>query len=784
MNVLLVQAYLGRREPPVYPLGLSYVASAVRDHTVRIVDPNVADNPHQAVRDAIAESRPSVVGVSVRNIDNQERRTFFYFFAHVRPLLQTIRDAAPKSVIVLGGAGFSIFPRQMMTRCPEADMGVYLEGEESFPELLDNLDHTEKVAGIYYRDGDRVVSTGPRSFPDFANLAIPRRDFHDMGPYLADPYAIGVQTKRGCAYRCAYCTYYNLNGGMIRLREPPQIVDEIERLQSAYGATNIVFADALFTSPLEHATAICQEILRRGIKVRWTAWRGIANMTWEFMELARDAGCIWFGFSPDALSPPALTALQRDHTRQDVKRVFGYAKAIEGAQSSFGLFVGPPKETWRGYLATLGFFARGNLGLVRRRKGGVGLNWLRIEPDTRLERIALEEEVITPETDLLPPDSDGSGLFYRHRRFRRLDGVVRKFLNFLDSARDWRRRRSAKGPSVVRTHLTEAFRLLYWSLVRFAVQAVSLKMCYRLGRAAAKVMYWISPGKKRRVRQGLHFLLGEGNHKEAVRRTLVNYVQNSLEVFLYPSLSEGKLGRMVVYEGIEHLERAFEERRGVILLHGHFGNEELLMAAFGYRDATLYQLASRQPPASLPGLRHWFPNWVRRYAFKKRLQYRESLPTDFIYIDRGLRAAFDALRRNQMLLVAADGREGSSWTEAEMLGRKVVYATGPMRIALRSNAVVLPVFLVRRDDDRHRVVIEPPMELTRTGDAKADIAVNTQRFVSLLGEYIEKYPCHYARLFWLGMDYFKDFPPEPSPNASLGGHVGHSIAQQREYGPH
>ena len=120
MNVLLVQAYLGRREPLVYPLGLSYIATAIREHTVSIVDPNVADDPHQAVRDAIAKTKPAVIGFSVRNIDNQLLRTFFYFFAHVRPQLQMIREASPDSRIVLGGAGFSIFPREMMARCPEA----------------------------------------------------------------------------------------------------------------------------------------------------------------------------------------------------------------------------------------------------------------------------------------------------------------------------------------------------------------------------------------------------------------------------------------------------------------------------------------------------------------------------------------------------------------------------------------------------------------------------------------------------------------------------------------
>jgi lauroyl/myristoyl acyltransferase len=70
---------------------------------------------------------------------------------------------------------------------------------------------------------------------------------------------------------------------------------------------------------------------------------------------------------------------------------------------------------------------------------------------------------------------------------------------------------------------------------------------------------------------------------------------------------------------------------------------------------------------------------------------------------------------------------------------------------------VLPIFLVRKDNHKHRLIIDKSLQMDKTGCLESDIVVNTQKFVSILGDYFRKYPSQYAKLFWLDKKYFKEF---------------------------
>jgi lauroyl/myristoyl acyltransferase len=312
--------------------------------------------------------------------------------------------------------------------------------------------------------------------------------------------------------------------------------------------------------------------------------------------------------------------------------------------------------------------------------------------------------------------------------------------------------------SIAKIYIAEFMRWFYWVPLRMIVQAVPHAVSHRLARFTGTLLYWTSGRKKHRLRQGLQFLFGDTYPRDAVRRTFINYALNSVEVFYYPSLTREKTAPLVEYEGMEHITDALTRGKGVILLHGHFGNEEFLMPAVAFTVRTrVNQLASRWEAPLRGSWIYRLPNAVRHYAFTMRIRYRESLPINFIYIDKGVRAAYSALRNNEILLLAGDGREGTSWTEADFLGRTALYSEGPMRMALKTEAAVLPVFIVRKPDNRHRLIIERPLQLERTADVQRDIQVATQRFVDLLGDYVRRYPCHYMKLFWQDMKYFKEY---------------------------
>ena len=91
----------------------------------------------------------------------------------------------------------------------------------------------------------------------------------------------------------------------------------------------------------------------------------------------------------------------------------------------------------RGFLETLWFFIKGNITLRLSNGGGVGLNWIRIEPDTRIYEIALAEKVISRKTELLPEFGNVKleDMFYSSPSVRKYDWIARFVLWGLETLR-------------------------------------------------------------------------------------------------------------------------------------------------------------------------------------------------------------------------------------------------------------------------------------------------------------------------------------------------------------
>lgn len=405
-RLLLIAAYQGRVEPkgPVFPIGLCYIATSLaeKNYDVTVFDPNFSESPYEEIRKKIQEIAPDVTGLSIRNIDTLNKSDIFYYFKTVGPTIRIIRETAPESKIMVGGPGFSLFARTIMERIPQIDYGVYLEGEESVPELIENLDRPSDVPGIFYRQNGDVHFSGPRALPDFKRLSFPRRDFLDVTRYTYPIGSMGIQTKRGCPLQCIYCNYPFLNGKKVRPRSPSHVVDEIEYLVEKFGVRQFMFADAIFNVPEKPAREICEEILKRGLDLEWSAWCELKAFSEEFLLLAKRAGCRRISFSPDGASNTALHALRKGITTKDINRVFSIIRKHKEIAVAFGFFGTPPDQTFFGVMNTIYLYLKINLFLFSRKKSGASISWIRIEPDTGIQRIAIEEGVIDKETELLP----------------------------------------------------------------------------------------------------------------------------------------------------------------------------------------------------------------------------------------------------------------------------------------------------------------------------------------------------------------------------------------------
>jgi len=294
-----------------------------------------------------------------------------------------------------------MFAEEIMADEPRIDVGVFLEGEAAFPELLENLAAPERVRSVYYRRDGAVRFTGRRPQVDLDAVALPCREAVATYDFHRNPDAVGVETKRGCALDCVYCIYGFLNGKALRFRAPGRVVDEIESLVKGHAVESFTFVDSVFNIPRSHAEAICREIIRRNLRVRWSAWFNERGLTREFVELMRAAGCRNVILSPDAFSDETLRRLGKNIRTGEILASYALLREMDGFEVSYNFFKNPPGQTVAAALSLLRFVLR-----AKKEMGGrvhFEFNSMRVEPHTRLHGVALGEGLVKTGESLLFP---------------------------------------------------------------------------------------------------------------------------------------------------------------------------------------------------------------------------------------------------------------------------------------------------------------------------------------------------------------------------------------------
>jgi anaerobic magnesium-protoporphyrin IX monomethyl ester cyclase len=436
MKILLIQAWLGRSgDLPIYPLGLVYLATILeaKGHEITMLDPSTDHTPLETIARTVKRFAPDAIGVSFRNIDNQLRIDPFYYYKGFQMTIGSIQDAQREvrraAPVIVGGPAFSMVPRPVMDQNPRIDLGLTLEAEASFPELLENLAHPARVKGVYYRDEKGALCyTGDREFPDFKDLPIPRRHFLDMAPYKKGSMeSVGIQTKRGCALTCSYCVYPQLNGRNWRLRTPENVLEEIDYLRTHFGVRGIAFADSVVNLPYDYSTRIFELLKESGLKIAWMGYMHVRGVTREYLELCMASGCKSLIFSPDGLSRQALKGLRKRIKPEEIaslKRLIDKEPHFRHLKIEWTFFINPPGETLSGLIQTLWFFLSSKR-FLRKGNRNCFINWIRMEPSSAVYQAALREGVISPETKLLPEDASLlSETFYSAPGLSRFDPLI------------------------------------------------------------------------------------------------------------------------------------------------------------------------------------------------------------------------------------------------------------------------------------------------------------------------------------------------------------------------
>jgi len=385
-RVLLVSANVSQEPLPVYPLGVAVVAAGLarEGHQVVQFDYLAAGESDDRLRERVAEVAPQYVCISIRNLDNCDSVSPASYPETARRLVQVCREAAGVPVIV-GGAGFSILPEAMLA-FTGADHGVVGEGERALPALISDL-----AAG---RPVPRLVAGGPLLAG--ADMPSPLLDQALVDYYLGRSGMINLQTKRGCPHRCAYCSYPSLEGHRLRFRDPAAVVDDLERAKTAHGASSFFITDSIFNDAQGHYLRVAEEIIRRGLEIRWCCYMRPSGFGRAEAALLKRAGLYAAELGTDAGCDVTLAAMNKGFSFDEVLAV-NEACADEHLPVAHFIMFGGPDETHETVAEGLANIARLRSSVVFAYSG------IRILPDTALHARAVADGVIAAGTPLLEP---------------------------------------------------------------------------------------------------------------------------------------------------------------------------------------------------------------------------------------------------------------------------------------------------------------------------------------------------------------------------------------------
>jgi Kdo2-lipid IVA lauroyltransferase/acyltransferase len=273
--------------------------------------------------------------------------------------------------------------------------------------------------------------------------------------------------------------------------------------------------------------------------------------------------------------------------------------------------------------------------------------------------------------------------------------------------------------------LPRLFRLGNW-VMRVLPPQVRYPLAALTGRCAFVVMR-----RRRRVAfENFGQVLGRPWNDPLVKRTAQhafgNYFKMFADFMLMYSLKPEEIRRMVRPNGAERIDRILAQGKGAVVVTAHVSNWDILAAASAVYGYPISAVTNELPSGGLNEL---------------VIASRERIGMKMIRIGAGSpRQILKALARNELVALASDLYSGDRGVRVPFFNRPAIFPAGPAAIALKTGAPILPVWIRRQPNNLYVAEVEPPIEVSRTGDTQRDIQLTTERIVQFFERIIRQEP--------------------------------------------
>jgi KDO2-lipid IV(A) lauroyltransferase len=270
----------------------------------------------------------------------------------------------------------------------------------------------------------------------------------------------------------------------------------------------------------------------------------------------------------------------------------------------------------------------------------------------------------------------------------------------------------------------------------FKIGCVVIRRCptvaFCLADRLAAIGYRLFRGFRNRSIGNIRTALGDRlDNQEIVsiaRHSLRNFFRSCIEMGAAVDSTDEELKAKIPIVGRKHLDAALAKGKGVLVLSAHLGNFFLVGCRLAIEGLPTFVLVNQPRDGR-------FAELMDSYRLQARQKTIHARPRQ-----QALRELTQVLRRNAVAVVIADEYRKGNGIEVPLFGKTVMARRGPVSLALRTGASVVPACLVRQADDSLKLVIEPELELDRTAKSAKAIRENTIRMTQWLERTVRAYP--------------------------------------------
>lgn len=340
MKVLMI-AYDNASYASFFPMGLAYLASAIREahgdnrHTVEIYQQDVYHWPEEHLTNYLDQNSFDIVMVSVIG--------GYYQYKKLKAISAAINRSKNRCNFkyLIGGHGPAADPEYFLKKT-NADVVGIGEGEITIVELFDAIENNtslSKVEGIaFFDDNGHYIQTKRRELiKNIDTISWPAYDLFDINHYAMIRFpncsttdrCMPILSGRGCTFACNFC--FRLDKGF-RPRSAESIIDEIKMLQQKYAITYVDFADELLMSSKERTKQLCQAFIDANLSVKWACNGRLNYADLPTLTLMKEAGCVFINYGIETMDEPTLKVMHKALTKKMI---------IEGIENTLQVGISP-----------------------------------------------------------------------------------------------------------------------------------------------------------------------------------------------------------------------------------------------------------------------------------------------------------------------------------------------------------------------------------------------------------------------------------------------------------